>query len=143
MLMLILLMHMLMIFLVKTVTTPFDCMISIWMHAHKIVTGVQYNSEHAHDLYLNACSSSTRNLHLEWDLLSCWNHNFGHHDFLQECRISCCCLLQDLVINLRCHCSSHGDDRGCSWSNLGWCWWSAAQQGHAASFSLYENLQEL
>ena len=57
MLMLILLMHMLMIFLVKTVTTPFDCMISIWMHAHKIVTGVQYHSEHAHDLYLNACSS--------------------------------------------------------------------------------------
>ena len=35
------------------------------MHAHKIVTGVQYHSEHAHDLYLNACSSSTRNLHLE------------------------------------------------------------------------------
>ena len=65
MLMLILLMHMLMIFLVKTVTTPFDCMISIWMHAHKIVTGVQYHSEHAHDLYLNACSPSTRNLHLE------------------------------------------------------------------------------
>ena len=33
---------------------------------------------------------------------------------LQECWISCCCSLQDLVINLRCCFSSHGDDRGCS-----------------------------